>query len=273
MDLGLAGRRALLVGAGRGLGAAAAKALAREGCSVALVARTGATVEERAAECRREGAPKAVAIAADATVAEEIARAVQTAGRELGGLDILVTLVGGSDPGGTTMDDGGWRSALDRNLWPPIRASREALPLLEAAARERGFGPPGEVDAAPARDLSAIVHVASIWGREGGGAMGYNAAKAALISLAHEQARELAPRGIRVLSVAPGSILHPGGSWERRLKQDREAIAQFVRREVPFGRFGSADEVGDLIAFLSSRRASWVSGACVVVDGGQSRSF
>ena len=273
MDLGLAGRRALLVGAGRGLGAASARALARERCSVALVARTRASVEERAAECRREGAPKAVAIAADATVPGEIAGAVQTAARELGGLDILVTLVGGSEPGGTAMDDAGWRSALERNLWPAIRAAHEALPLLEAAARERGFAPPLDVDAPPTRDLSVIVHVASIWGREGGGAMGYNAAKAALISLAHEQARELAPRGIRVLSVAPGSILHPGGSWERRLGQDRDGIGQFVRREIPFGRFGSADEVGDAIAFLASRRASWVAGACVVVDGAQSRSF
>jgi 3-oxoacyl-[acyl-carrier protein] reductase len=103
--------------------------------------------------------------------------------------------------------------------------------------------------------------------------MSYNAAKAALISLAHEQARELAPRGIRVLSLAPGSILHPGGSWERRLRSDPAGIAEFVRREIPFGRFGTAEEVGDTIAFLCSPRASWIAGACVVVDGAQSRSF
>src|ERR1700750_3120004 len=108
MDLGLAGRRALLVGAGRGIGAATARALAREGCSVALVARTRASVEERAAERRREGAPNAVAIAADATVPEGIAGAVRTAAKELGGLDILVTLVGGSEPGGRAMEGGGW---------------------------------------------------------------------------------------------------------------------------------------------------------------------
>src|SRR2546430_16635633 len=115
-----------------------------------------------------------------------------------------------------------------------------------AAARERGFAAPEDVDSAPARDLSVIVHVASIWGREGGGAMGYNAAKAALISLAHEQARELAPRGIRVLSVAPGSILHQGGSWERRLDADREGNGAFVRRGIPFCRFGSAAEIGEV---------------------------
>ncbi|MFL5398414.1 MAG: SDR family NAD(P)-dependent oxidoreductase [Myxococcales bacterium] len=273
MDLGLGGCRALLVGAGRGIGAATARALAQEGCSVALVARTRESVQDRAAECRREGAPLAVAIAADATAPEGIAGAVRTAAQELGGLDVLVTLVGGSEPGGTAMEDPGWRSALDRNLWPAIRASREALPLLEAAARERGFVPPAMPDSAPARDLSVIIHVASIWGREGGGAMGYNAAKAALISLAHEQARELAPRGVRVLSVAPGSVVHPGGSWERRLHADREGIGAFVRREIPFARFGSAAEIGEVIAFLCSRRASWVAGACVVIDGGQSRSF
>ena len=103
--------------------------------------------------------------------------------------------------------------------------------------------------------------------------MSYNATKAALISLAHEQARELAPRGIRVLSLAPGSILHPGGSWERRLRSDPGGIADFVQREIPFGRFGTAAEVGEVIAFLCSGRASWIAGACVVVDGAQSRSF
>jgi 3-oxoacyl-[acyl-carrier protein] reductase len=103
--------------------------------------------------------------------------------------------------------------------------------------------------------------------------MSYNAAKAALISLAHEQARELAPRGVRVLSLAPGSALHAGGSWEGRLRGDPSGVAEFVRREIPFGRFGTAEEIGDVIAFLTSPRASWIAGACVVVDGGQSRAF
>jgi 3-oxoacyl-[acyl-carrier protein] reductase len=273
MDLELAGWRVLLLGAGRGLGGAAALALARDGASVAIVARTRASVEERARSCIEAGATRATAIAADATDPEQLARAVHEAAAALGGIDALVTLVGGGQPGGTELDDNGWSAALQRNLWPAIRAARLALPLLETSARERGALPPSAVDAQSSRRQSVILHVSSIWGREGGGPMAYNAAKAALISLAHEQARELAPKGIRVLSLAPGSILHPGGSWERRLRSDPQGISEFVRREIPFGRFGTAEEVGDVIAFLCSPRASWIAGACVVVDGAQSRSF
>jgi 3-oxoacyl-[acyl-carrier protein] reductase len=267
MDLGLSGKAALLIGAGRGIGGAAALSLAREGCNVAVVARTRETVEDRAGQCRAAGAPKSAGIAADATDPVQLEHAVERAAEALGGLDILITLVGGSAPGGTA--DADWGAAWDRNFWPAVRASRAALPLLTTSAARRGFG-----SAAPAlREASVILHVASIWGREGGGSLTYNAAKSALISLAHEQARELAPRGIRVLSLAPGSILHPGGSWERRLQNDPAGTAAFIQRELPFGRFGTAEEAGDAIAFLVSPRASWIAGACVVVDGGQSRSF
>ena len=280
MDLGLSGKAALLIGAGRGIGGAAALALAREGCSVALVARSRDAVEARAGLCREAGAPRGVGLAADATDPQQLERAVQQAGEALGGLDILVTLVGGTAPGGTA--DADWGAAWDRNFWPAVRASRLALPLLTAGAARRGFAaamPAGAFSSrtpaptAVPREASVILHVASIWGREGGGSLTYNAAKAALISLAHEQARELAPRGVRVLSLAPGSILHPGGSWERRLQQDPAGTSAFIQREIPFGRFGTAEEAGDAIAFLVSPRASWIAGACVVVDGGQSRSF
>jgi 3-oxoacyl-[acyl-carrier protein] reductase len=93
------------------------------------------------------------------------------------------------------------------------------------------------------------------------------------MSLAKAMARDLARDGIRVNSVAPGSILFPGGGWERRQKADPDGIAAFVARELPFGRFGAPEEVADVVTFLCSRRARWINGACLVVDGGQSRAF
>ena len=96
--------------------------------------------------------------------------------------------------------------------------------------------------------------------------------KAAEISLAKAMAQQLAKDNIRVNSVAPGSILFPGGSWDKRQKADPVGIADFIKAELPFGRFGRAEEVGDTVAFLASPRASWISGSCVTVDGCQSRS-
>jgi 3-oxoacyl-[acyl-carrier protein] reductase len=173
-----------------------------------------------------------------------------------GGLDILVNNVGlakGSDIVGTT--DTEWQEAFDQTLFPAVRASRLAVPQM----RRRGGG--------------AIVMIASIWGRESGGRMTYNAVKAAEISLAKAMAQQLAKDNIRVNSVAPGSIRFPGGSWDRRVQDDPKGMAEFVKRELPFGRFGRPEEVGAVVAFLVSPRASWISGASVPVDGCQSRSL
>jgi 3-oxoacyl-[acyl-carrier protein] reductase len=116
------------------------------------------------------------------------------------------------------------------------------------------------------------VNISSIWGRESGGTATYNAVKAAEISLAKSLSRELAPLNIRVNSVAPGSIFFPGGSWDRRLQADPKGITDFMKANIPFGRFGTPEEVADVVVFLCSARATWVTGACLPVDGGQSRS-
>ena len=122
------------------------------------------------------------------------------------------------------------------------------------------------------RGGGSIIMIASIWGRESGGRMTYNAVKAAEISLAKALAGQLAPANIRVNSIAPGSIMFAGGSWHKRQQSDPAGIADMIRRELPFGRFGRPDEVGAVVAFLASHRASWISGASIVVDGCQSRS-
>ena len=117
--------------------------------------------------------------------------------------------------------------------------------------------------------------MASIWGREAGppGLSLYTTTKSALISLAKSMALELAPEGIRVVSIAPGSIRFPGGSWDRRVEEEPEAMEEFVEENIALGRFGRVEEVADLAAFLASERASLITGACINVDGGQTKSI
>jgi 3-oxoacyl-[acyl-carrier protein] reductase len=101
----------------------------------------------------------------------------------------------------------------------------------------------------------------------------YSAAKAAVINYAKNLSVQVAPNGIRVNCVAPGNVLFPGGSWERHLEQRREEVMRFIEQEVPLQRFGQPDEIADLIVFLSSPRAAFITGACVRADGGQTRSW
>ncbi len=257
MDLGLTDRIAIVTGSSRGLGLASARALVAEGSRVCICARGAERLAEAALEVEVSAKrPNMIlAVQADVSTADGVALVIERTVEAFGGLDILVNSVGraaGSDLLDTT--DAEWQAAFDETLFPAIRASRLAVPHMKA----RGGG--------------AIVMITSIYGRETGGRMTYNAVKAAEISLSKALARQLAPLNIRVNNVAPGSILFPGGSWHKRQQADPAGIAEFVRRELPFGRFGRPEEVAAVVAFLASAKSGWVSGASIVVDGCQSRS-
>jgi 3-oxoacyl-[acyl-carrier protein] reductase len=258
MDLQLAGKVAIVTGGSRGLGLASARSLVAEGCQLAICARGVERLDQAAAELRSAAGKgvEVLPIVADVSRPDDVLRVVETTATHFGGFDILVNNVG-LGRGGSLEEttDGEWHEAFDQTLFPTIRASRAAVPHL----RRRGGG--------------AIVIISSIFGREAGGRMTYNVVKAAEISLGKSLAQQLAPDNIRVVTVAPGSILFPGGSWHKRQQADPQGIAEFVKRELPFGRFGRADEVGDVVAFVASPRASWIAGTTVVVDGSQSRMF
>jgi 3-oxoacyl-[acyl-carrier protein] reductase len=257
MDLGLQDRVAIVTGSSKGLGFASARALVAEGCRIVICGRTPTTLQEarrRLVEIASDD--RVLAIAADVSREEGLRLLIDQSVETFGGIDILVNNVGVGRGGGLVdTPDEVWQEAIDYTLMPAVRASRLAVPHMQ----RRGGG--------------SIVMIASIYGREAGGRMTYNVIKAAEISLAKSLAQQLAPMNIRVNSVSPGSILFEGGSWWKRQQDDPAGIAEFVKRELPFGRFGRPEEVGDVVAYLASSRASWISGTSVVVDGCQSRAF
>jgi 3-oxoacyl-[acyl-carrier protein] reductase len=249
VDLGIAGKVALVTAGTRGIGLGIATALAAEGVNVAVAARTEADVKRTAATLGGLG------VVADLLTEAGCRRAVSETEHSLGPIDILINNLGVR--AGSSWSDTGpaeFESAFSGNVAVSVRMTQLVLPGM----LERGWG--------------RVVVISSVWGRESGGAPAYNAAKAAEISFTTSLAREVGSGGVTVNTIAPGSILWEGGGWHRRVQADPQAMAELVKREMPLGRFGTVDEVASLVTFVCSRQASLVNGACISVDGAQSRS-
>jgi 3-oxoacyl-[acyl-carrier protein] reductase len=252
MDLGLRGSRALITGGSRGIGFTIAEALAAEGSAVGLVARETAGLVAAAERLAARGARVATA-AADVTDVAALGRAVDVIAESLGGLDHLVANAGGTVGGGGLGNSGPgeFAATFALNAGHAAELIRAGLPHLRAA----GGG--------------SVVIISSITGMRPAPRTAYAAAKAAEIQLAATAAQELASAGIRVNAVSPGSIMFPGGGWDTFAREHPEDFAEFQATQFPLGRLGHSEEVADVVAFLLSERASWVSGANVVVDGAQ----
>ena len=254
MDLGIKGKTALVTGGSRGLGRQIALSLAREGVNVAICGRTKDTLTKTAKELSGLGV-KAASVMADVAKPSEMDALHKEAVRQLGPVDILVNNAGGSisraGVDGASLAE--FQATFDLNVFGGYRLMQLCIPHM----KQQRWG--------------RIVNIASIWGREYGGNVGYMAAKAALIAATKHAGVTLAKHGILVNSIAPGSIEHPEGGWEKFKKDNPpEVVKAFIEKNLPMGRFGWPEPVGDLVAFLASERAGLITGACIVVDGGQS---
>jgi 3-oxoacyl-[acyl-carrier protein] reductase len=247
MDLGLSGKSAVVTGASRGIGRAIALRLAEEGAGVAVCARGEPALRALETELRARSVPVYAAVC-DVSDADALDGFLDAAHAALGTPHVLV-----NNPSGLSFSDdaAAWQSAFDVDVMAAVRASWKVVPWMAAA----GGG--------------AIIHISSIAGLEAlGFPPAYCAAKAALVSHSKSLAVALGPQGIRVNTVTPGSIEFPDGLWAQA-KRDNPDFYGAVLKTIPLGRMGTPEEVANVVAFLASERASWVTGVCLSVDGAQ----
>lgn len=250
MTLDFSGRRVVVTGGSRGIGRAVAAAFVRAGASVSICARGQSGLDEAYADLEGHGGLVHTA-ACDVGDGDALRRYIDEAAAALGGIDVLVNNATGQSAGGTERD---WRVSIDIDLMATVRATSAAEPYLGAAGRPEG---------------GCVVNVASRSAfQPTPRTPAYGAAKAAVMQLTRSQAAALASCNIRVNCVAPGSVDFPGGWWDRCRTENPEQY-EATLKSLPFGRFGNPDDIANVILFLASPWAGWVTGQIILADGGQ----
>jgi 3-oxoacyl-[acyl-carrier protein] reductase len=262
MDLSLTGKCAIVCAASKGLGRATALSLAREGARVAICARSAQPLAQAAAEIRAATGAVVVPIVADVSRADDIGRLVDDAARQLGAIDILITNTGGPKSGPfTSLSDDDWREAIDSLLMSVVRLSRAVIPHMRA----RGGG--------------RIINVTSISAKQPvAGLVLSNALRAGITGLARTIANELATDNILVNCVAPGytatdRVVELADAAAAREGISAEAVQQRTVAQIPMQRLATTEEFADVVTFLASGRASYVTGTTLQIDGGYVRGL
>ena len=258
MELGLRDKVAFISGSSRGIGLAIARAFLAEGADVVVTGRNGESLTETKNLLVAEaGQERVLSIQGDMADPEAIQCALTETVSCFGKLDAVIANIGsGTARGGWDLTPADWSSSLTTNLLGGMALANRSAPHLI----RQGSG--------------SLTFISSIAGLEAINApVTYSAAKAAVQSAMKNLSRLLGPQGVRVNAVAPGNVLFPGGTWERKLTERRDFFEQYIQSEVPLQRFARPEEIADMVVFLASERASFVTGACVVVDGGQTRSI
>lgn len=262
MDLGIAGRNALVTGASLGIGRAAAAELAANGAGVAIVARDRDRLETAAAELGRNGGGRVVAIAGDMSKADDIVRVVAAAREALGSVDILINNAGSSPAGRLDdLDDATWFAAFELKFMGYARCARAVVPEMRA------------------RKWGRVVNIIGLGGiNPSAGYILGGSFNAALLNFTRALAMECAPDNVLVNGINPGATDTP--RWQTLVEQKsrftgqtREAVSAESMAAIPLGKLGRPEDIAALAAFLCSERAGHITGALINVDGGSAKGL